>query len=89
MRALLGRDKPGVVVVISSVAGLRGAYICPLYCATKFAMVGFVKSMAYADEDQGVKVVCICPGSVLSIPFSLKPADPLSSFLSSHLPTAL
>ena len=71
VRALLGKKKPGVVVVISSMAGLKAAYVCPLYCATKFAMIGFVKAMATADEDQGVKVVCICPGSVL--PFSSHP----------------
>ena len=64
MRALLNKNKPGVVVIIASMAGVKGTYIAPLYCATKFAMVGFTKSLADADEDQGVKVVCICPGYV-------------------------
>lgn len=62
MRALLGRDKKGVVLMIASVAGLAGLYASPLYCATKHAIVGFVKSMAEADRLEGVKVVAICPG---------------------------
>ena len=62
MRALLGRDKKGVVLMIASMAGLMGVYPTPLYCATKHAIVGFVRSMALADELEGVKIVAICPG---------------------------
>jgi len=64
MRALLGADKKGVVLMIASVAGLVGVYSSPLYSATKHAIVGFVKSMAEADEFEGVKVVAVCPGYV-------------------------
>lgn len=64
MRALLGKNKKGVVLTVASVAGLGGFYSSPLYCGTKFAIVGFVKSMADADPMEGVKVVCICPGYV-------------------------
>ena len=70
IRALLRKNKQGVVVIIASVAGLRGAYIAPLYCATKFAMVGFTKSLADADNDEGIKVVCICPGYVIAFLYS-------------------
>ncbi len=62
MRALLGKNKKGVVLIIASVAGLVGIYSSALYCATKHAIVGFVKSLADADPVEGVKVVCICPG---------------------------
>lgn len=65
MRALLSKNKKGVVLITSSVAGLAGNYVAALYCATKHAMVGFVKSMSEADELEGVKVVAICPGYVL------------------------
>lgn len=70
MRALLGRDKKGVVLMIASVAGLVGFYDSPLYGATKHAIVGFVKAMAEADALEGVKVVAICPGCV-PVPFHL------------------
>ncbi|KAI9792870.1 MAG: hypothetical protein M1835_007628 [Candelina submexicana] len=64
MRALLGKDKKGVVLIIASVCGLLGTYSAPLYTATKHAMVGFTKSMAAADRLEGVKIVAICPGVV-------------------------
>ena len=62
IRAVLGRDKPGVVLIISSIAGLQAAYAPVMYCAAKHALVGFTKGMATADKEEGVKVVCICPG---------------------------
>lgn len=64
MRSLLSVDKPGVVLIVSSGAGITGTYAAALYCATKHAVVGFTKSMAQADADENVKVVCICPGMV-------------------------
>jgi NAD(P)-dependent dehydrogenase (short-subunit alcohol dehydrogenase family) len=62
MRALLGANKKGVVCLVSSGAGLSGFYLASLYCASKAAVVGFAKSMGMADQEEGVKVVCICPG---------------------------
>ena len=64
MRALVSRNKKGVVLSIASEAGLSGVYNVPLYCACKHAVVGFTKSMAPADLLEGVKIVTICPGSV-------------------------
>lgn len=61
IRALLGEGKEGVVCVISSLAGLVATYACPMYCATKHAIVGFVKSMAACEDMEGVKVTTICP----------------------------
>lgn len=63
-RTCLGANKPCVVLIVGSMAGITGAYAAALYCASKHAVVGFTKSMAQADEDEGVKVVCICPGMV-------------------------
>ena len=64
MRSLLSVDKPGVILLISSGAGIVGTYAAALYCATKHAVVGFTKSMAQADVDENVKVVSILPGMV-------------------------
>ena len=66
-RALISRRKKGVVLIVASVAGLGGGYGCPMYCATKHAMVGLVRSLALAEDQEGVKVVGICPGYVCSI----------------------
>lgn len=64
MRSLLGADKPGVVLLVASTAGIKGSYTAPLYCATKHAVVGFTKSMAQSDDQENVKVVCVLPGMV-------------------------
>jgi len=45
-------------------AGFSGTFSAPLYCATKHAVVGFVRSMAALEDYGGVKVVAIAPGFV-------------------------
>ncbi|OJZ90205.1 hypothetical protein ASPFODRAFT_28726 [Aspergillus luchuensis CBS 106.47] len=64
IRALLGKDKKGVVCLVSSIAGINASIRSPLYCASKHAIWGFVKSMAMLDQLEGVKVTSICPGVV-------------------------
>ena len=64
MRSSLGANKPCVVLITASSAGLVGTYGAALYCASKHAVVGFTKSMRQADVDENVKVVCVCPGIV-------------------------
>ncbi|KAK5084847.1 hypothetical protein LTR24_007456 [Lithohypha guttulata] len=64
MRALLGARKKGVVVLVASTAGIRGNYLASLYSASKHAIVGFTKSMGQADPEEGVRIVCVCPGLV-------------------------
>ena len=62
MHALLNKNKKGVVIVVSSVVVLYPMYPVPLYNATKAALVAFTKSLRPADEEEGIKVACICPG---------------------------
>ncbi|OJI81634.1 hypothetical protein ABZX51_002079 [Aspergillus tubingensis] len=64
IRALLGKDKKGVVCLVSSIAGINASIRSPLYCASKHAIWGFVKSMTMLDQLEGVKVTSICPGVV-------------------------
>ncbi|KAN0091739.1 NAD(P)-binding protein [Hyaloscypha variabilis] len=64
IRALLGSNKSGVVVLLGSTAGYAKQYMAPLYCATKYAITGFAKSMGEAEKYQGVRVVAVCPGIV-------------------------
>ncbi|KAI7235126.1 hypothetical protein KC330_g4494 [Hortaea werneckii] len=64
MRSCLSVNKPCVVLITASGAGLVGTYGAPLYCASKHAIVGFTKSMGQADVDENCKIVCICPGMV-------------------------
>jgi NAD(P)-dependent dehydrogenase (short-subunit alcohol dehydrogenase family) len=52
----------GSVIFISSVAGLAGLPNEPIYCATKFAQMGFAQSIDYEAYPRNVKVSVIAPG---------------------------
>lgn len=60
----LGKGKRASVCIISSIGGLSGSTAAPLYCATKHAIIGFVKSMTATESLTGVKVTTICPALV-------------------------
>ena len=54
----------GSIVNISSTAGLRGYAAALPYSASKFGVRGVSRSAAQALARQGIRVNCICPGSV-------------------------
>ena len=54
----------GTVLMISSMAGLYGFAGEAVYCATKFAQVGFAQALDRELREQGIKVGLICPGGV-------------------------
>lgn len=53
----------GSIVNIGSDAGISGNYGCPVYCASKGAVVAFSKALAL-DLAPRVRVNCVCPGDV-------------------------
>lgn len=59
---LLKRSE-GKIVNISSGAGKHGIPRLSIYCASKFAVIGFTESIAY-EIGGGVKVYAVCPASV-------------------------
>ena len=50
--------------MISSMAGKYGFAGEAVYCATKFAQVGFAQALDKELRTQGIKVGVICPGGV-------------------------
>lgn len=54
----------GTILMISSMAGVYGFANQAVYCATKFAQVGFAQSLDKELRDKGIKVGVICPGGV-------------------------
>jgi NAD(P)-dependent dehydrogenase (short-subunit alcohol dehydrogenase family) len=53
----------GTVINIASDAGLEGNYGCPVYCASKGAVVALTRALAL-DFAPKIRVNCICPGDV-------------------------
>ena len=54
----------GAIVNISSVSGLLGGHPSLLYPTSKTAVIGLTRSMAAHHALQGIRVNCICPGTV-------------------------
>ena len=55
--------KDRCIVNIASDAGIGGNYGCPVYCASKGAVVSLTKALAL-DMAPDIRVNCICPGDV-------------------------
>jgi NAD(P)-dependent dehydrogenase (short-subunit alcohol dehydrogenase family) len=60
----LAKQKSGIIVNMSSVAGRIGFAGTPAYVSTKFAVEGLSESMAYELEPFGIKVVLIEQGAI-------------------------
>jgi NADP-dependent 3-hydroxy acid dehydrogenase YdfG len=58
------KQKQGTVLMISSMAGVYGFGGEAVYCATKFAQVGFAQALDRELRPHGIKVGVICPGGV-------------------------
>jgi NADP-dependent 3-hydroxy acid dehydrogenase YdfG len=57
-------QKQGTILMISSMAGVYGFAGEAVYCATKFAQVGFAQALDRELRPHGIKVGVICPGGV-------------------------
>ena len=60
-RGLVKAGKPGSLINISSQMGHVGGVERAVYCASKFAVEGFTKSMAVELGPKGIRVNTICP----------------------------
>jgi len=54
----------GTILMLSSMAGVYGFAGEAVYCATKFAQVGFAQALDRELRPHGIKVGAICPGGV-------------------------
>ena len=52
------------IVTIASEAGRRGVPYEAVYCASKFAQVGFTRSLDHELRERGVRCTNVCPGGV-------------------------
>ena len=63
-RHMVSRNQGGKIIIISSGAGKRGIARYAVYCASKFALVGFTQALAQEMAAYRVNVNAICPGLV-------------------------
>jgi 3-oxoacyl-[acyl-carrier protein] reductase len=63
-RAFLNAGTAGDVVVVASVAGMRGGANEAVYAATKFAQVGLAGSVDRELREKGIRITTICPAAV-------------------------
>ncbi|XP_059613682.1 15-hydroxyprostaglandin dehydrogenase [NAD(+)]-like [Phlebotomus argentipes] len=62
MRKDKGKGRGGVIVNISSIAGVCPLSYMPTYGATKHAVVVFTRSLAHGRDKMGIKFLTLCPG---------------------------
>jgi 3-oxoacyl-[acyl-carrier protein] reductase len=60
---MLARGR-GTIINVASGAGLNGFANLAVYCASKFAVVGFSESLDLEVSARGLRVYAICPGGV-------------------------
>lgn len=61
---LLTNPDGGDIVIVSSVAGLRGGGDEAVYAGTKFAQVGLAGSLDRELREKGIRVTAVCPAGV-------------------------
>jgi NAD(P)-dependent dehydrogenase (short-subunit alcohol dehydrogenase family) len=59
----MAKQGSGVIVNVSSAAGLRGTRAGAAYTAAKHGLVGLTKNIAFTFARDGIRCVCVCPGS--------------------------
>jgi SDR family mycofactocin-dependent oxidoreductase len=62
--AMIEAGLGGAITITSSGAGLKGAYGLADYCATKWGVIGFARSLANEVAPFGIRVNVIAPGTV-------------------------
>lgn len=67
----------GNIVTVASISGIQGQPYNSAYCASKGALLLFMKSIAIELAKDGIRVNCVCPGGV---------DTPLSSGATTSLP---
>lgn len=76
---LMSRKNSGVIINMSSVAGLTGLELVPHYSAAKAGILGFTRAVAREVGSRNIRVNAICPGFI-DTPMT-RPVGPLRRLL--------
>ncbi|GAB0089098.1 hypothetical protein DMENIID0001_035810 [Sergentomyia squamirostris] len=66
MRKDNGKGKGGVILNISSVAGVNVMSTNPIYCASKVGVIAFTRGVAHNRDYLGIKFLTLCPAGTQS-----------------------
>ncbi len=61
---LLQKQKSGLIINISSMAGKRAVPGVAAYSASKFGVVALTQAIAKENLDSGIKCIAVCPGGM-------------------------
>ena len=62
--AVMRARRQGRIIHVGSISSTLGTALASAYCASKWGIVGFMKSLAEELRDSGVSTVAVLPGSV-------------------------
>lgn len=69
----------GSIIFTSSISGLVGSMMSPIYSAAKWGVVGLAKSLALALAPDGIRINVVCPGladTPMKLGFTGRSGDP-------------
>ena len=61
---VMRKQRSGLLLTISSTAGIAGGMFCTAYAAAKFGLEGWIESLAPEIEPFGIRTMLVEPGSV-------------------------
>ena len=74
-KSMMARKRPGSIVCITSIDGVRSAPYHASYGAAKAGLISLVKSMSIEWGEAGIRVNAVAPGAIVTPRIPLRPGE--------------